>query len=227
LPKYLRQFSAFRRKPFTIAVLHQTHYRMEPADTANLQPLLDRLRAGDQPARREFLDLVCDRLRRLAGKILSGSFPNLQRRHDVDSVVHETWLRLIQALDKADPPTVADFFRLAAHKVRQVLLDMVAHERRELHQQLTVMQPGDSLANSVEPADQSLDGARLAVWTEFHQHVGELKEAERAVFEMHYYLGLPQAEIARILELHPRKVSYLWVAATEELAGDLSQIARL
>jgi hypothetical protein len=39
---------------------------------------------------------------------------------------------------------------------------------------------------------------------------------------MHYYLGLPQAEIARLLNLHPRKVSYLWIAATEELAGLLS-----
>lgn len=200
---------------------------MEPADTVNLQPLLDRLRAGNQTARREFLELVCARLRRLAGKILSGSFPNLQRRHDVDSVVHETWLRLMQAMDKGDPPTVADFFRLAAHKVRQVLLDMVDRERREVHKQLTLMHPSDSAAYPMEPADQSLDGAGLAVWTEFHRRAGALQEAERTVFEMHYYLGLPQAEIARILELHPRKVSYLWVAATEELADDLSQIARL
>ena len=38
---------------------------------------------------------------------------------------------------------------------------------------------------------------------------------------MHYYLDLPQAEIARVLELHPRKVSYLWVAATEKLGEGL------
>jgi RNA polymerase sigma factor (sigma-70 family) len=200
---------------------------MDSGATANLQSLLDRLRQGDQQSKREFLDLICDRLRRLAGKILSGSFPNLHKRHDVDSVVHETWLRLMQALDKADPPTVADFFRLAAHKVRQVLLDMAAHEQRELHQQFTRQSPDDSLASRGEPGNQSLDGARLAVWTEFHHHVGTLDAAQRSVFEMHYYLGLPQAEIAKILELHPRKVSYLWVAATEALAGDLSQIARL
>src|SRR5262249_37629365 len=34
---------------------------------------------------------------------------------------------------------------------------------------------------------------------------------------MHYYLELPRAEIAHVLELHPRKVSYLWIAATEKL----------
>lgn len=200
---------------------------MDSAVTVELQRLLDRLRAGDQAARREFLEQACNRLRRLAGKILAGSFPNLQRRHDVDSVVHETWLRLMQAMQKADPPTVADFFRLAAHKIRQVLLDMATQRQREHHQNETLLPANDSLASRHEPADQSLDGARLAVWTEFHNKVGELADAERTIFEMHYYLGLPQAEIAQILELHPRKVSYLWVAATEQLAGDLTQIARL
>ncbi|QDU30155.1 RNA polymerase sigma factor WhiG [Anatilimnocola aggregata] len=200
---------------------------MDPAATVELQLLLDRLRAGDEQARREFLERACERLRRLAGKILSGSFPQVQRRHEVDSIVHETWFRLVQAMEKADPPTVADFFRLAAHKIRQVLLDMVATERRGGHQHETLVPNNDSFASRHEPADHSLDGARLAVWTEFHNKVGKLAEAERTIFEMHYYLGLPQAEIARILELHPRKVSYLWVSATEELAGDLTQIARL
>src|SRR5262245_64870119 len=103
---------------------------MDQHSTSQLQTLLDRLRQGDRQARREFLEQVCERLRRLAAKILSGSFPNLQARHEVDSVVHETWLRLMQALDKTDPPTVADFFRLAAFKIRQVLLDMAAKQHR-------------------------------------------------------------------------------------------------
>jgi RNA polymerase sigma factor (sigma-70 family) len=194
---------------------------MEQDTTLHLQPLLDRLRSGDKQARREFLELACNRLRRLAGRILSGSFPNLQSRHDVDSVVHETWLRLQQALDKADPPTVADFFRLAAHKIRQVLLDM-AEKQRKIDQRETFLSRADSHGNAGgDPANQTYDSARLAQWTEFHNQVGRLADDERAVFEMHYYLGLPQAEIAKLLEMHPRKVSYLWVAATERLAGDL------
>jgi hypothetical protein len=38
---------------------------------------------------------------------------------------------------------------------------------------------------------------------------------------MHYYLDLPQAAIAQTLGLHPRKVSYLWIAATEKLGEGL------
>src|SRR5215472_1527824 len=95
-----------------------------------LQGLLDRLRQGDRAARRVLLERACERLRRLAGRMLYGSFPELARRHELDSVVHETWVRLMQALEKTEPPTVADFFRLAAHKFRQVLLDMAQGERR-------------------------------------------------------------------------------------------------
>ena len=197
---------------------------MDQDNTIQLQMLLDRLRGGDKQARREFLEQVCQRLRRLAATILSGSFPNLQARHEVDSVVHETWLRLMQALDKADPPTVADFFRLAAHKIRQVLLDMVDRQRR-IDQRETFLSRGESQNGRGERSElgtQTYDSAKLAQWTEFHNKVGKLEENERTVFEMHYYLGLPQAEIARVLNLHPRKVSYLWVAATERLAGEVT-----
>lgn len=194
---------------------------MNQNSTRELQTLLDRLREGDKAARREFLELACGRLRRLAAKILYGSFTGLQARHEVDSVVHETWLRLLQALDKADPPTVADFFRLSAHKIRQVLLDMADRQRR-LDQRETFLSPGDSqFSGGNEPGNQTYDASRLAQWTEFHSQVDRLAEPERSVFEMHYYLGLPQAEIATLLNLHPRKVSYLWIAATEKLADQL------
>jgi RNA polymerase sigma factor (sigma-70 family) len=191
---------------------------MSQDTTHQLQTLLNRLREGDKTARREFLELVCGRLRRLAAKILYGSFSGLQARHEVDSVVHETWLRLMQALDKADPPTVEDFFRLATHKIRHVLLDMAARQRR-VDQRETRFSRGDSkFSFTREPSNQTYDGSRLAEWTEFHSNVDQLAEPERNVFEMHYYLGLPQAAIAELLQLHPRKVSYLWIAATEKLA---------
>ena len=197
---------------------------MNQDTTQQIQTLLDRLRKGDKAARREFLEQVCGRLKRLAAKILTGSFPNLHARHDVDSVVHETWLRLMQAMEKSDPPTVADFFRLAAHKIRQVLLDMADRQRR-IDQRETFLSRGDSqFGERSELGDQTHDGARLALWTEFHNKVGRLEAMERTVFEMHYYLGLSQAEIARALELHPRKVSYLWIAATEKLADELTEL---
>ena len=60
-----------------------------------------------------------------------------------------------------------------------------------------------------------------------HETVATLADDERAVFEIHYYLEMPQAEIARILNLHPRRVSYFWVAATDKLADQLEHIGGL
>jgi RNA polymerase sigma factor (sigma-70 family) len=185
--------------------------------TVELQAVIDRMRQGDRAARRELLERACDRLRRLAGRIFCESFPALQARHDLDSVVHETWLRLVQALDSVEPPTVADFFRLAAHKVRQVLLDLADRQRRLASRE--ALGPTTSGNGASGPGQTTYDPARLAQWTEFHERVATLPEDERAVFEMHYYLGLPQAQVAELLDLHPRKVSRLWIAATDKLIG--------
>jgi RNA polymerase sigma factor (sigma-70 family) len=193
---------------------------MASDESVELQALLDRLRAGDREARRLVLARACERLRRLAGRMMHGSFPEVARRHELDSVVHETWMRLLQALDKSEPPTVADFFRLAAHKFRQVLLDMAQGERRRAQREVLGLSGAEG-DGSPPGGITTYDPARLALWTEFHEKVATLTDQERAVFEMHYYLELPQAEIARVLELHPRKVSYLWISATEKLGEEL------
>lgn len=196
---------------------------MNQASTVELQQLIDRIGRGDLAARRELLQRAYVRLQALAAKILQRSFPGLAARHEVDSVVSETWLRMLPMLEKVQPPTVADFFRLAAHKMRQVLLDLVTAERRHAHGPLSEVAGGeDSPAAPAPLGNRTYDPARLALWTELHEQVETLQEDERTVFEMHYYLGMPQLEIARVLEFHPRKVSHLWIAATDKLADAVS-----
>ncbi len=193
----------------------------------SLQGLIDRLQQGDDSARRPLLERAYARMRRLAGAMLYRSFPQVAARHELDSIVNDTWVRLLQALETTHPPTVADFFRFAAHKIRQVLLDMAERQSRMQQHELTDVDGRGGDSNSLSPFDNpnsTYDPARLALWTEFHQKVAALSDAERSVFELHYYLGLPQAEIAKLLNLHPRKVSYLWVAATEKLADGLANI---
>lgn len=188
----------------------------DDATSVELQGLIDRLGRGDETARRALLDRACQRLRKLAARMLHGSFPAVQARHELDSVVHETWLRLLQALETTQPTSVAHFFHLAALKIRQVLLDMADRQRR--HDQREALASGSAL----EAGAVTHDPAQLAMWTEVHRRVESLPEQQRAVFDMHYYLELPQAEIARLLELRPRAVSRLWIAATDQLAEGLT-----
>jgi RNA polymerase sigma factor (sigma-70 family) len=196
---------------------------MSQASTVELQQLIDRIGQGNEAARRLLLERAYQRMQALAATILQRSFSDLADRHEVDSILSETWLRLVQTLEKVQPPTVADFFRLAAHKMRQVLLDLVRTERRHAHDPVAETARGTQSLTPATPGNQTYDPARLAQWTELHQQVESLPGDERSVFEMHYYLGMPQAEIARILDLHPRKVSHLWIAATDKLADSVSR----
>jgi len=187
---------------------------MSDETVSELHDLVERIRRGDADAPRALLDRACGRLRKLAAHIFNASFPALAGRHEVDSIVHETWLRLAQAMESVQPESVEHFFHLAAQKVRQVLLDMIDRQRR-----LRGVVGFSAAADDVDAmGGQTHDPARLALWAEFHERVAGLRDDERAVFEMHYYLDLPQADVAELLELHPRKVSRLWVAATERLA---------
>lgn len=169
--------------------------------TVHLQAVLDRLRAGDPAARAEVIERAYARFRRLAAVVIRQSFPRMAA-HD-ETVLQETALRVFKALDAVEPETPADLYRLAAHKVRQVLLDLVGKARRP--------------AAGVPEGDDSGDPVRLAQWTEFHDRADRLPADERRVFELCYYAGLSQREAADLLGEHPRKVSRLWVTATERL----------
>jgi RNA polymerase sigma factor (sigma-70 family) len=197
---------------------------MSDGTSAHLQAFLDRVRDGDPRAARDLLERAHRRLQRLVAARLRQDFPALDARHSVDSVLHDAWLRLLQAVEKSRPPTVADFFRLAAHKVHQVLLDLSErHRRREAHE------PARLDSSDTLPQPLSRDGddpARLALWTELHRQAALLPEPERTVFQMRYYLDLPVSEVARLLELSPYLVRKHWVAATSRL-DELLELDRL
>jgi RNA polymerase sigma factor (sigma-70 family) len=188
--------------------------------TNDLQLLIDRLRGGDEGARRELLQRAHDRLLRIAATVFRQDFPALHGRHDLESVVSEVWIRLAGALEKTGPETVEGFFGLVFLKVRQVLLDMAQRQRRtDARRGRGMRGPGDSDGPAdLDPSDTTYDPGQLAVLTEFHEQIEKLPEDQRRIFEMHYYGGFSQAEIAQVLGIHRKQVSRLWLAATGRLA---------
>ena len=193
---------------------------MSDDSSLDLQHLIDRFQPDNVAVRRELMERAMSRLRRLAAKMLGQSFSRLQAQHDLDSVVNETWMRLSQALEQTELHSVEEFFRLAAHKIRQVLLDMVTRQQRWNREQAVDFQGGDSSANN-DPSQQTFNPDQLAVWTEFHERVTTLNDEQRRVFELHYYLEIPQVQIAEMLAVPPRQVSRLWIMATDRLTEGL------
>jgi RNA polymerase sigma factor (sigma-70 family) len=181
---------------------------------ADLEVLLLRLRQGDSEARHRLLLRTYDRLRKLTAALLCRSFPRLRREHQLESVLHEAWIRLDQALAGCVPPTPRDFFRFASYKVRQVLLDMVARLDRRREEPF---EPGPD----AEVADLSGCPEQLASWTEFHERVAALPAQQREVFELRYYHGLTNRQVAELLALSQKACSRLWLAASEHVAEAL------
>jgi RNA polymerase sigma factor (sigma-70 family) len=193
--------------------------------TADVGNLIERLRRGDESARRALLDRVYHRLRRIAAATFRKEFGRLRGRHDVDSVVDEAWARLLRALEHAAPKSADEFYNLMFLKVRQVLLDMARKQTREDARLEAAPVNGSSGGPppALDVADSTHEPSLLAFWTDFHREVASLPEQERVVFEFHYFADFPQSEIARLLDLHPRQVSRLWIAATARLAAALGE----
>jgi RNA polymerase sigma-70 factor (ECF subfamily) len=189
--------------------------------TTLIQLRLDRLRAGDDSARDELLTIACERLRRLARKMLRG-YPGVRRWEQTDDVLQNAALRLCRTLEEIRPASVRSFINLAAVVIRRELIDLARHYDGPWGPgRHHISRPGsDSSAGTPGPPDPGTDTddpARLAAWTEFHAKVGTLPDEEREVFDLLWYQGLPQAEAAALLGVTERVVKYRWRSARLKL----------
>ena len=91
-----------------------------------------------------------------------------------------------------------DFFGLAATQIRRELIDLARHYFGPQGRARRATQPGwgrsadGTTAPPYEGIETTYDPSRLAAWTEFHRAVEGLPDDERELFELLWYLGLPQ-----------------------------------
>ena len=150
-----------------------------------------------------------------------------------DDVLQEAWIRAYRAFDSFDPgrgPFRPWLFQVAKH----ALLDMVrkAQGRRpKKGEGDSVTKPrrpkifldgatGDGFLGQVA-GDDSTDPVDLAAWTEFHETVQNLSEKYREVFDLVYYQGLTQQEVADTIGVNVRTVKRYWLSARLELVRKL------
>jgi RNA polymerase sigma-70 factor (ECF subfamily) len=179
-----------------------------------VQALLDRHARGDRRARDELMALAFDQLTRLA-RVMLRKYPGVHRWEGTDDVMQGASLRLCRALAEVTPATPMDFFRLAAAQIRRELIDLARRfagphglgTRNESHDPAHGSQP-------VEYApDESHDPLQLAEWSAFHEQAGSLPDQQRAVFDLIYYQGLSQPEVAEALGTSVRTVRREWQKA--------------
>lgn len=199
-----------------------------------LGPLLAAVASPDPAtaarARDELIGLSAGRMRSLAHRMLAGS-ARVRRWEQTDDVVQGALLRLHRALGAVAPNDAQHFLRLAALQVRRELIDLT---RRHGHAGSMAANHDTNVADDASArqyvevaADQGTASEQLTEWTRFRELVESLPDDERELFEMVWYLGLSQDEIAAALDCSPRTVRRRWEETkhrfTNAFAGGLPE----
>lgn len=191
--------------------------------TEDLQPILDRLAKGDPKAKEELITRACERMRRLARKMLRCE-PRIARWEQTDDVLNTALLKLNRALDETKPATVDGFFDLATQHMRWELINLARHHYGPhgdgRHHLSDDELPDASKGKRIRKGemDEGEGPSTLAEWANFHEKIKELPPDEQAVFNLLYYHEMSQEETARRVGVDKRTVQRRWRSAKLNLA---------
>jgi RNA polymerase sigma factor (sigma-70 family) len=179
--------------------------------STQLHRCLTRLRAGDQAAADELLRSVCDRLERLARKMLR-AFPNVRRWADTDDVLQNAVVRLLRTLQQLQPASMRDFYGLAAEHIRRELLDLARHfgGPHGLGANHASLPPGEGAAPAPEGVAPTDEPGELEQWQRFHEAILRLPAEEREVVSLLYYHGWSTVQVAELLQINERTIRRRW-----------------
>jgi RNA polymerase sigma-70 factor (ECF subfamily) len=171
----------------------------------NLTCYLTDWKAGNDTARDSLLPLVYDELRRLAASYMRDE--RSARTLQPTALVHETWLRLVSQR-VPDWEGRSHFFGVAAHLMREILVDHARHNKRAKRGGGVPHAPIDKAVNAAPKRDSEL----LALDDALTGLAGMDPRKSRIV-ELRYFGGFTIEETAEALD-----ISVATVAREQRLA---------
>ena len=192
-----------------------------------IQTWLDRLMAGNEGAREELIRHVSSRLCALTRSMLRRS-PRIRRWEETDDVFQQATLKLHESLSEVQPGSVRELFGLARTQINRVLIDLARHyygpQGQGAHHETDAEGDGGRNRQRHEGADETLDPATIAEWTEFHQQVEALPPNEREVFGLRWYQGLTFEQIGQVIGTTDRTAKRRWRSACRLLYDSMKSI---
>jgi len=180
------------------------------------------LRGGDPDAMDRLVPLVYEELARIAHRQLRLEVPG--HTLSTTALVHEAYLRLVDQT-RAQWADRAQFFGVAAHSMRRVLVD---HARRHR----AVRRGGANRRDVPLEALEATDAAGLAAseraeilvaMDEALERLAALDARQARVVECRFFGGLTESETAEALGVTERTVARDWVKARGWLYQELGR----
>lgn len=188
-----------------------------PQLSADTNYFLHQWRDGDEQARNQLIQHACGRLLCLTRKMLR-SFPAVRAAEQTDDVSQNAAIRIHRALSEVKPESSRHFWNLAAKHIRWELLALAS--RCQQQAQYLIGDGGNGDVALQNHTDGESEPSSLSEWTDFHETVQGLPEEEREVFNLLWYNGLSQADVAVALDTSLRTVKRRWQIARRNFAED-------
>jgi RNA polymerase sigma factor (TIGR02999 family) len=177
--------------------------------------ILSAIERGDTGASERLLPLVYDELRRLAAQWLARERPG--QTLQATALVHEAYLRLVDAGQAPTWNSRGHFFGAAAEAMRRILIDRARRKQCRKHGGGRVRLDLDA----VFPASDASPDALLAV-DEALARLEEQFPGHAHLVKLRHYAGCPLQEAADALGISPATAKRRWAFARAFLLSELA-----
>jgi RNA polymerase sigma-70 factor (ECF subfamily) len=179
--------------------------------------LLAQLREGNQEAANELVPLVYGELRRMAAVYMQRERPG--RTLQATELVHEAYMRLVGG-ESPEWQNRAHFFAIAAHTMRQVLLDYA--RRRHAVKRGGVNAQKVDIESGLLIAENTLDDV-IAI-DEVLERLARIDPRQSRMIELRFFAGLSIDEIAEVTGFSSATVKREWRSAKAWLHRELASV---
>jgi RNA polymerase sigma factor (TIGR02999 family) len=168
--------------------------------------ILSAVEQGNPQAAEQLLPLVYEELRRLAAHKLAQESPG--QTLEATALVHEAYLRLVDADKTQTWNSRGHFFAAAAQAMRRILVENARQKAslkrgggwaREQVDETKIVAP--QVPDEVLAVDEALS------------LLGAEDEKAAELVNLHYFAGLTLKQAAEVLDISPRTADFLWAFA--------------
>ena len=165
--------------------------------------ILSAIEQGDPRAAEDLLPLVYDELRKLAAQKLSQEQSG--QTLEATALVHEAYLRLVDAEREFDWDSRGHFFAAAAEAMRRILIDRARQKASAKHGGRFNRRMLDDA-----PLATNDDADDLLALDEALTRLAETDELAARLVRLRYFAGLTTEQAANALGISTRSAYYTW-----------------